>query len=318
MAVKRKSALDFFTSKDSDSGSDQESDSGYQKKGLSEDSRMALDEDKDHFSDEESDEEGKTSAFSKKRSFRESHSDGEDEEEEEEEGQEGEQIIEQGKLDGKKVTPITADEMEKNLKKLKKSGVVYISRIPPYMKPIKMRQILSRFGEVNRIFLSLEDPKVYARRVKYGGNKKKNYTEGWAEFVRKKDAKLAAHTLNGNIIGGSKGSYYHDDILNVKYLPKFKWNNLTEQIALERQARQEKLKAEISQATRENKLFIENVERQKMISAMQEKRKQAGKPVDDQVRREFSQNSVTSARSGDRLNKKKKSENMDNVLSKVF
>lgn len=314
MAVKRKSALDFFTSKDSDSGSDQESDTGYEKNAGSKELAISPNEDENDFSDEESDEEGKTSAFSKKRSFRESHTDDEDEEEEEE----AEQSIDQDKVEGNKVTPITADELEKNLKKLKKSGVVYISRIPPYMKPIKMRQILSRFGEVNRIFLSLEDPKVYARRVKYGGNKKKNYTEGWAEFVRKKDAKLAAHTLNGNIIGGSKGSYYHDDILNVKYLPKFKWNNLTEQIALERQARQEKLKAEISQATRENKLFIENVERQKMISAMQEKRKQAGRPVDDQVRREFSQNSVTSARSGDRLNKKKKSENMDSVLSKVF
>ena len=31
--------------------------------------------------------------------------------------------------------------------------------------------------------------------------------------------------------GGKKGSCYHDDILNVKYLPGFKWTDLTEQIA---------------------------------------------------------------------------------------
>lgn len=74
------------------------------------------------------------------------------------------------------------------------------------------------------------DPKVAARRKKYGGNKKQNYTEGWIEFLDKAVAKQVAKVLNTTIIGGKKNSHYHDDIWNIKYLPKFKWDHLTERI----------------------------------------------------------------------------------------
>jgi ESF2/ABP1 family protein len=213
------------------------------------------------------------------------------------------------------VKPLSEKEIEKSLRKIKKSGVVYISRIPPFMKPTKLRQILSRFGEVNRIFLAPEDPKVYARRVKYGGNKKKNFVEGWAEFTKKKHAKVAAEVLNGNIIGGKKGNYYHDDILNVKYLPKFKWNNLTEQIAVEAQSRHEKMRAEIAQATIENRMFIENVEKHKMIEGIKKKRGDDQKEEKD-VRRTFVQRNVSSMRATDSGKPTKKPN--ANVLSSVF
>ena len=35
-------------------------------------------------------------------------------------------------------------------------GIIYLSRIPPYMKPLKVRQIFSEFGEVGRVFLQPE------------------------------------------------------------------------------------------------------------------------------------------------------------------
>ena len=38
----------------------------------------------------------------------------------------------------------------------KTPGVVYLSRIPPFMKPIKVRQLLSEYGEVGRVFLQPE------------------------------------------------------------------------------------------------------------------------------------------------------------------
>ena len=50
------------------------------------------------------------------------------------------------------------------------------------------------------------------------------------EFVDKAVAKNVAKSLNTTIIGGNKNSYYHDDMWNIKYLPKFKWNHLTERI----------------------------------------------------------------------------------------
>lgn len=68
------------------------------------------------------------------------------------------------------------------------------------------------------------------RRIKFGGNKKRNFTEGWVEFLDRRVAKAVAMALNSVPIGGKKKNYYHDDLWNMKYLPKFKWSHLTEKI----------------------------------------------------------------------------------------
>ncbi|CAN6621415.1 pre-rRNA-processing protein Esf2p [Trichomonascus vanleenenianus] len=254
----------------------------------------------------------------------ESEDDDDDEEvedEEEEEEDEGEvkhkDSGEESEGQPKKKLKLSKEEVEEKMEKIKKSGVVYISRIPPFMKPDKMKHILSRFGEVTRIFLAPEDPKARQKRAKYGGNKKKKYTEGWAEFARKRDAKLAAETLNGNPIGGKKNSFFYDDILNVKYLHKFKWKDLTEQVAMESQARHEKLRAEIRQATRENRAFMDNLEQSKVIKGIQAKRaaKNPAHKVEQEVRREFDQRAVTTRRA---TAQSKPDEKVSNVLRKVF
>lgn len=72
-------------------------------------------------------------------------------------------------------------------------------------------------------------------------------------------------------IGGKKGSYYRDDIWNLLYLSGFKWHNLTEQISAENAERASRMRAEISKATKENKEFVRNVERGKMLDGMQSK-----------------------------------------------
>lgn len=205
-----------------------------------------------------------------------------------------------------------------------KTGVVYFSSIPPYMKPAKMRQILTRFGEIDRLFLKREDDQKYKQRVKGGGNKKNKYEEGWAEFIRKRDAKLCAETLNGNIIGGKKGTFYHDDILNVKYLPGFKWADLTEQIARENDIRQAKLEMEISQANKLNADFIRNVEQSKMIQNIKKSRKRAGKEeesADSHPRREFKQRRVETNRANaptDIKQQPSKSQTLGNVLTSLL
>jgi len=153
-----------------------------------------------------------------------------------------------------------------------KTGIIYLSRIPPFMKPSKVRQLLTPFGEIGRIYLAPEDTKVAARRKKYKGNKRSNYTEGWVEFLDKKIAKQVATTLNATKIGGKKRSYYHDDLWNIKYLPKFKWRHLTEQITYERAVRDQKLKAEMAQSARENKIYLRNVDKAKMIESIEERK----------------------------------------------
>ncbi|KFA67735.1 hypothetical protein S40285_00928 [Stachybotrys chlorohalonatus IBT 40285] len=169
--------------------------------------------------------------------------------------------------------PLTKKNLVNSDAAIKKSGVVYLSRIPPYMKPVKLRSLLEPYGTINRIFLAPEDPASHARRVRAGGNKRRLFTEGWVEFVKKKDAKAVCELLNAKTIGGKKGSYYRDDIWNLLYLKGFKWNNLTEQIAGENAERESRMRAEISKATKENKEFVRNVERAKMLDGIQAKSK---------------------------------------------
>ncbi|KJZ79861.1 Pre-rRNA-processing protein ESF2 [Hirsutella minnesotensis 3608] len=169
--------------------------------------------------------------------------------------------------------PLTKKNLVATEKAIKKSGVVFLSRVPPFMKPAKLRSLLEPYGTINRIFLAPEDPTAHARRVRSGGNKKRLYTEGWIEFVRKRDAKAVCELLNACIIGGKKGNYYHDDIWNLLYLKGFKWHHLTEQIAAENAERTSRMRAEISKATKENKEFVRNVERAKMLDGMQAKAK---------------------------------------------
>ena len=143
-------------------------------------------------------------------------------------------------------------------------GVIYLSRvrmprelsaalsslwlqIPPYMQPLKIRNYFSQFGKVDRVYLTPEDPKHRKKRRAAGGNARKKFIDGyleqcvayedanetacrWVEFCDKKIAKQVAFNLNGNIMGGKKSNYWHDDIWNIKYLPKFKWYHLNETI----------------------------------------------------------------------------------------
>ena len=46
-----------------------------------------------------------------------------------------------------------AADAEANVTALKKTGVIYLSRIPQYMSVKKVRQIFEEYGEVDRIFL---------------------------------------------------------------------------------------------------------------------------------------------------------------------
>lgn len=168
--------------------------------------------------------------------------------------------------------PLSKKNLVATADAIKRSGVVYLSRVPPFMKPMKLRSLLEPYGVINRIFLAPEDPASHTRRVRNGGNKKRLYTEGWIEWSNKKDAKHTCELLNAKTIGGKKGTYYRDDVWNLLYLKGFKWHNLTEQIASENAERSSRMRAEISKTTKENKLFVQNVETAKMLEGMESKK----------------------------------------------
>jgi ESF2/ABP1 family protein len=56
----------------------------------------------------------------------------------------------------KVVKPLTAEALAVYQAAQNKTGVVYISRIPPGMRPTKVRHIMSQYGEVGRVYLQQE------------------------------------------------------------------------------------------------------------------------------------------------------------------
>jgi ESF2/ABP1 family protein len=217
--------------------------------------------------------------------------------------------------------------------KTTKPGVIYLSSLPPYLKPSALRNLLTQrgFSPVTRLFLA---PSTKAKNH-YSAKKSSRqlYSEGWIEFGSKKTAKRCAETLNAAIVGGRKGGFYHDDIWNMKYLPGVGWDDLMAQVREERREEEVRRTEERGQIARETKEFIEGVETGKMARGIQntrEKRKKKNNveagvddsktPLDDPGdRRTWRQYRVKG--SGSRQEKgagAAVSDDVKRVLSKIF
>lgn len=166
--------------------------------------------------------------------------------------------------------------------KLVEPGVIYLSSLPPFMKPEKVRHLLTEFGSIDRIYLEPEDSSVRSKRLKSGGNRKMNYTEGWVEFKDKKVAKKVAKMLHLQRIGKKKREFYYDDVWCLKYLKHLKWNHLSEKIAYEQRIQTQKRKLELSKSIKENKDYLEKVNLSNTIQTMEKRRK-----IDKVTRRYF-------------------------------
>ncbi|CAN8004133.1 unnamed protein product, partial [Ixodes hexagonus] len=140
--------------------------------------------------------------------------------------------------------------------KKKIPGVVYLSYIPPRMNVKTVRSMLSKFGELGRIFLQPEKPNA---------KKSRNFTEGWVEFVDKKVAKCVANALNGTQVGGKRRADYYYSLWSIKYLHRFRWTHLNERLAYEKAVREQRLRTEIAQAKRESNFYIASVEKSKRM-----------------------------------------------------
>ncbi|RPD66716.1 hypothetical protein L227DRAFT_492078 [Lentinus tigrinus ALCF2SS1-6] len=189
----------------------------------------------------------------------------------------------------KTVKPLTPEALAAFKAAQEKAGVIYISRIPPGMRPTKVRHLMGAYGEVGRVYLQQEDAKRAYLRRKYTSTKKAHYTEGWIEFKDKRVARSVAEMLNAQPIGGKKGSRWRDDVWTMKYLPKFKWNMLTEQIAHEAAVHTAQLRVELSQSRKEQREYLKNVELARVLDKRAErKRKTSGdgdtKDADDAPR----------------------------------
>lgn len=144
------------------------------------------------------------------------------------------------------------------------------------MKPNYIKKLLNSYL-VERVYLLAESEWSRKNRIKKGGNKKICFREGWVEFADKRMAKLAALTLNGQKMVSKKGSFYAEDLWNLKYLPKFKWHHLTERLAHEERLKKERLKVELEQEKKIDEFYSEKLIKSKKINGIIESKKKRGK-----------------------------------------
>ncbi|KAE8395743.1 hypothetical protein BDV23DRAFT_144664 [Aspergillus alliaceus] len=214
--------------------------------------------------------------------------------------------------------------------KKKKPGVVYLSSLPPYMKPFALKSMLEArsFGPITKVFLAPAVKPASAPRRR--SNKRKTYSDGWVEFASKKTAKICAETLNATVLGGRKGSWYHDDILNIRYLKGISWNEIIETTRRERAEREARQRIEDTRARKEDKIFLQGVEAGKVIDGIQKKNEEKrrrkaeageeeGQRMDDiKIRRTFKQSEVKRGRHTLKDGEATLEDDTKRVLGKIF
>lgn len=289
---------------------------------------------------------GKGKSNTKGRMSRDDDDDDEEEDEDNDNNNEGNELSQDQYYDAAqpqppKEKPLKPKPLDKtNPPKKDKTGVIYFSSLPPYLRPFALKSLLETrgFHPITKVFLTPETRPASAPRRR--SNKRKTYTDGWVEFASKKTAKICAETLNATIVGGKKGGWYHDDVWNMKYLRGFKWGDLMEQVQRERSEREAKRRVEDAKARKEEKVFVSGVERGRVFDGMErknlEKRKKkqeqespqgreddgnvdAGKR-DVNVRRTFKQNEVKTPRDKIRADDDNAvlGEDTKRVLGKIF
>ena len=158
---------------------------------------------------------------------------------------------------------IDLEELKQFKQEKDETGVVYLSRVPPFMAPHEVRLHFIAFGPVGRIYLT-PSPKNSSRRPLF--------IDGWVEFLKKRNAKTSVLALHGNLIGGKKRSRFHDDLWCLKYLKGFKWSDLTEKISYENAVREEKIKNELAQARREAQFYLKQAEKARVLKKIAAKK----------------------------------------------
>lgn len=99
-----------------------------------------------------------------------------------------------------------------------KSGIVYLSRLPPRIEITALRQLLSATGSVGRIWFR---PHASSQ----------NFRDGWVEYKRRKDAKKTVELLNATPMRGKRRKgRWSEDLWSMKYLKGFQWSDLSREV----------------------------------------------------------------------------------------
>lgn len=175
------------------------------------------------------------------------------------------------------------------------TGLVYLSYIPEGMTPASIRQFFSKYAEIGRIYLEPFkkqefDPKNSgdAEKLLNSGaanpnsaksKKKRNsynsgrFREGWVEFENKKRAIKVARQLNNSEIAEKKHGAWAGQFWSLKYLHKFKWANLTQQLEFERQQRKKQIRETFTTAREEQKEYLKVVAASKKAKSIESRKR---------------------------------------------
>ena len=171
--------------------------------------------------------------------------------------------------------PLSSSSLSSFNSSLAQTGLLYFSRLPPHLKPGRLRQLLSCYGAIDRIFLTPEQSHLTrsrSSRTAQSASTVRRFVDGWVEFLDKRTAKAVARTLNGTAVGGRKRGYWYDDVWSVRYLAGFKWNHLTERQAHERQVREGRKREEVGRARKESDRYAQQVDQSRQIQHMQQRK----------------------------------------------
>ncbi|XP_077370353.1 activator of basal transcription 1 [Festucalex cinctus] len=191
-------------------------------------------------------------------------------------------------------------------------GILYLGHIPPRFRPKHMRNLLSVYGEIGRIFLQPEDGQVKAKK-KRSGSRRSDFTEGWVEFRDKRVAKRVAASLHNTPMATRKRQTFVSDLWCIKYLHRFQWTHLSERLAYEQMVLHQRLRTEVSQAKRETNFYLDNVDK----SARMEKERKKGKRkmTDGQQHAEERTWDFTQRQTEEEIQTKKKKKNKKTVMT---
>lgn len=155
----------------------------------------------------------------------------------------------------------------------KRTGIVFISRVPPTMQPHEVRTLLAPFGTIGRVYLA---PDARATRgaaappplAGDGRHGRVRYAEGWVEFARRTAAKKAVAALNGMPVAASKKSRLYGEQWSLRLLPAdYTWSQLSAQHVYDSAVRAQRLRAAISQGRRATVQYTAQSERSSRASS---------------------------------------------------
>lgn len=163
--------------------------------------------------------------------------------------------------------------MDESLVKRPVRGILYMSSVPRGMTPSVLKQVLSPFGSILRVYLAPSNSSTRKSTKSRAGL----FKEGWIEFEHKKDAKKAV-LLNGLPMTHSKK--LKDYLWCLKYLCGITWSDLTAQFSYENAVKEQRQTVERSKSRKEIHRYIESSDRHKTNRKIDEKQKSRDKEQD--------------------------------------